>query len=1018
MNDTNTLQQQTEFVLRRLSDSLSFGGREVSPYFWLAILIPVLALGLVYVAWQYRRDCRSIAWPWAVFLGTLRATVYLILAGIFLLPAMQTWERTEKHSRVLVLLDVSPSVAMISDDLPEEGSVQSKPVTRLDKVVAFLADKQTNFLGRILEHNPVHLYRFGSRLDEEAAVFEPGQSTWDAERWSAWLRCDFKQWLLRGLTPEAQVVVQRLPAFESDKPGTTEWAFNWLKLATAETTPDGLTEADHAKLADNRAKLDKRLEAVRQLNLGTNVGESVLTLFNRESSNPIQGVVIVSDGRSNLGSDSSIEDLRAKARKDKVPIFSVQVGEDRQPINIRITDVQTPEQTPPDEKFVIRVEIDGEGLPDQETKVFLDLYRPDEDKPAHTMETSVRFQAGEPPHAQAEFTLDPEQLPDDLKGEGSKELVEGEWKFVVRVPKAAKEIFVGKDHVSDSPATVQIIKKPLRVLLVASGPMKDYQFVRTLFVREKDAKRAELSVFLQSEGRDGRAVQDVEPERFLNRFPATLQVEDDPNEKQEDRYYNLARYDLIIAFDPDWSEFTAEQLQLLQKWVDQQAGGLILVAGPVNTFQLARDDNSGRLKPVIDLFPVVVGDIVLQTGPVRRTARTPWRLQFPGANPDMEFLKLDDESKEPLSGWPEFFDGPEKKLEGTPRRGFYDVYPIKSVKPGATVVATFTDPAAKIDGKDHPFLVTQQFGKGRVMFLASAEIWRLRGYREAFFERFWTKVGRYASAGSRTRQNRRGILVMGRQFVSGQNVRLEAQLFGPTLEPLPKATKPTLSVVWEEDVEKLDADGRPMVDKDGRRVMERKTFKRSVDMTAKPSQNDWAGWFQGRFPVVRPGQYKVELPIPSSSDVLRDKFVVKESNPELDNTRPDPGALALMAGDLDEVKDRLSSKAALDELRQKLHGPRPAASASDKAENREPGTAGDAPKLLFTLTTADAIPQCLPGMPPKVSRSRGPVTDLWDTGPELGTNEEGKPRTVATLLMVIVGLLSVEWLTRKLLRLA
>src|SRR5262249_10364785 len=263
-----------------------------------------------------------------------------------------------------------------------------------------------------------------------------------------------------------------------------------------------LSEADQAKLADNRAKLDKRLEAVRQLNLGTNLGESLLTLFNRESNNPIQGVLILSDGRSNLGSDSALEELRARARKDKVPVFSVQVGEARQPIGIRITDVQTPEQTPPDDKFVVRAEIDGTGLADQETKVTLDIYKPEDAKPSHQLETTVKFQPGEPPHAQAEFTIDPEHMPPELKSESTnlKELIEGEWKFVVRVPKAARELFAGKEHVTD-PASVQIIKKPLRVLLVASGPMKDYQFVRTLFVREKDAKRAEISIFLQNEGR-------------------------------------------------------------------------------------------------------------------------------------------------------------------------------------------------------------------------------------------------------------------------------------------------------------------------------------------------------------------------------------------------------------------------------------------------------------------------------------------------------------------------------------
>jgi len=68
-------------------------------------------------------------------------------------------------------------------------------------------------------------------------------------------------------------------------------------------------------------------------------------------------------------------------------------------------------------------------------------------------------------------------------------------------------------------------------------------------------------------------VQDVEPERFLKPLPGrTLRVEDDPNEAAEDKYYNLAQYDLVVMYDPDWSEFTGEQLALLQKWVDSQGG--------------------------------------------------------------------------------------------------------------------------------------------------------------------------------------------------------------------------------------------------------------------------------------------------------------------------------------------------------------------------------------------------------------------------------------------------------------
>ena len=560
------------------------------------------------------------------------------------------------------------------------------------------------------------------------------------------------------------------------------------------------------------------------------------------------------------------------------------VGEDRQPVSIRIIDLQTPEQTPPDEKFVVRAEIDGEGLPDQDAKVFLDIYKPEDEKPTHTLETTVRFQPGEPPHAQVEFTIDPEQLPAELKSEatGRKELIEGEWKFVVRVPKDKRELFAGKEHVSD-PATVSIIKKPLRVLLVASGPMKDYQFVRTLFVREKDAKRAELSIFLQNEGRDGRAVQDVEPDAIAEPLPVHAQGRGRP---------------------------------------DREAGGPLLQPGPLRRDHLLRPGLVGvHGRPVAAVAemgrpagrradPDRRADQHVPTGPRRRLrpaqaadrpvpgparrrraaerAAPPARPSSRGGSASPAPTRTWNSSSSTTNRRPRWpagrssSTGPTRRAEGgTPKRGFYNVYPIKSVKPGATVVATFGDPAAKLDGKDHPWLVTEQFGKGRVVFVGSSELWRLRGYKEVYFERFWTKLARYAAAGGRTRQNRRGVLVMGRQFTAGQYVRIEAQLFGPSLEPLAKTTKPKLMIQPAEGGE-----------------------RREVEMAAKPSQGEWTGWFQGRFLAPKAGDYKLELPIPSSADVLRGKFAVKESNPELDNTRPDPAAMAAMAGDLDEVKGR------------------------------------------------------------------------------------------------------------------
>ena len=430
-----------------------------------------------------------------------------------------------------------------------------------------------------------------------------------------------------------------------------DWALGWLKLPPADSVPAGLSEDDAKVFNDRRGKLEKRLETIRQVQMGTNVGESLRTLLNREANGMVQGVILVSDGRSNLGSESAVAEFRARARKDAIPIFAVQLGEDRQPVAIRITDVQTPEQTPPDEKFVVRAEVDGEGLPDQDVKVFLDIFKPDVDEPAHTLETTVKFQPGEPPHAQAEFPIDPEQLPGDLKNEGGKELIEGEWRFVVRIPRDKREFFADKEHRAD-PASVQIIKKPLRILLVAGGPSKDYQFVRTLFVREKDAKRAELSIFLQNEGRDGRAVQDVDPERYLNRFPTTLRVEDDPTEKLEDKLLQLGavRFDRVLR-----SRLVGvhgqEQLTLLQKWVDTQAGGLLLIGGPVNTYQLARDDGSGRLKPLWISSPSSPATACCRPAPFAARPRIHGGSTSPARIPTWSFSSSNDNSKDLLSGW-------------------------------------------------------------------------------------------------------------------------------------------------------------------------------------------------------------------------------------------------------------------------------------------------------------------------------------------------------------------------------
>src|SRR5206468_11509272 len=114
----------------------------------------------------------------------------------------------------------------------------------------------------------------------------------------------------------------------------------------------------------------------QQLIGATNLGDSLREIFNRESNNMVQGLIVVSDGRSTQYSSQAFEELRSRADRAKVPIFTVVVGEHRQPISIRITDLQAPEQARPEDKFPVRVEIDGEGLPNAGVEVSLEITSP------------------------------------------------------------------------------------------------------------------------------------------------------------------------------------------------------------------------------------------------------------------------------------------------------------------------------------------------------------------------------------------------------------------------------------------------------------------------------------------------------------------------------------------------------------------------------------------------------------------------------------------------------------------
>lgn len=287
---------------------------------------------------------------------------------------------------------------------------------------------------------------------------------------------------------------------------------------------------------------------------------------------------------------------------------------------------------------------------------------------------------------------------------------------------------------------VRIVQQPLRVLLMGNGTTRDFQFCLTLF-KQLQARGWTQTTLYAPQGDDRRPHPGLAAEQQLTRFPRKYDVAGLAEATPAERADNLTNYDLLIAFDPDWSELTAEQQAQLARWV-RQGNGLIVVAGPRQPGQLGPPASQEKFGPITALYPVRPAE---QPVPKPFAQDRPSQLSFAQDGlAEGDFLRLDENSDRPLGGWREFFTGladdepltAEARLE----RGFYACFPTAVVQPNAHVLAG-------IGGPSQPFLATIAQDKGRVVYLASGETWRLRAARGSFFERFWINLSLYTASG-------------------------------------------------------------------------------------------------------------------------------------------------------------------------------------------------------------------------------------------------------------------------------
>ncbi len=620
--------------------------------------------------------------------------------------------------------------------------------------------------------------------------------------------------------------------------------------------------------------------------LETRLGESLGELIRQSAGRTLSGIVVVTDGGNNAGIDVSTAHDRAVAAKTR--LVTVGIGGIEQPLNLQLADIQSPTDVQLGDKFDVTAFIQAQGLAGREVTATLWSKPEDGDTPVQVDEQTLTLPADGVP-AEVKFQLQPAAA--------------GGWDYTVKVQPTVKVAeFNAQDN--EQSIAIQVFDRPTKVLLLAGGPMRDYQFVRNLLFRHKSI---DVDVVLQT----AAIGTSQESNNLLLQFPAERE--------------KLFEYDVIIAFDPDWRLVPAEGIALLRDWVYQEAGGLILIAGDVNTVQLAAAGEQptpvqDQLEPLKELYPVVLSTFAAEMR-FDQDSSQPWALEFTPEGQRAEALQLTDEPTSSLARWKEF-------------PGFYRCYSTSGAKAGATVLARFTDPRSQNEF-GFPVLAAEQFyGQGRVLYFGSGEFWRLRSVSDEDYDRLWIKAVRNVGQGRTKRGTKRGVLLPEvRKLTLGQTARLRARLLDAQFQPLVMDAVP---------LEVFDPQGKPLVPAPKLRRDEAR-----------------AGEFVGDFRVSLPGVYKLELSVPESDDRLTDTLTV--SLPKLEDQDVRQNVTLLR----DLVRDTGGDYITLPEAAEKLPGLLP---------NRgEP----------FTIDER--------------------LRTLWDRD---------------WVMYLLVTLLGLEWLTRKLLKLA
>jgi len=247
---------------------------------------------------------------------------------------------------------------------------------------------------------------------------------------------------------------------------------------------------------------------------------------------------------------------------------------------------------------------------------------------------------------------------------------------------------------------VNVESNKRRILYVEGEPRWEYKFIRR--AEEFDRIVKVVSMLRTSENKIYR--QGIEdPKELAEGFPTRIE--------------DLFDYQAIIIGSVEASYFTPAQQALIQEFVDRRGGGLLMLGG-----RSSLADGGWGAVGLADLLPVVLPN---KKGTFHRDPAT---VELTPVGADNIITRLVEDPAGNVERWKKLPYLMDYQEAGTP-------------KPGAVVLAEMNAGNRKL-----PFLITENYGRGRTAVLATSGTWRWQmsqPLEDQTHEEFWQQLLRW-----------------------------------------------------------------------------------------------------------------------------------------------------------------------------------------------------------------------------------------------------------------------------------